>query len=528
MIRLEHYLSFLRTSSLIFALLFGQMAFAVSNDSLNDFYQEYMEEARSKVPGIAGSDGDPTGRTQFVQQGFMLWDYMVGVDTAAECATHFEALTNLCTYNKITRLIIFIKDPSTFTFYQPDDTSSNSFRTLLAALVTSMATVVSDFEVSVFFETGAFSSNAATGTAPTVNPVPANYSGAPSGYFADIQAMLDWSKAMIGNISAIKEIAFDPEASGANKNYQQLVYNYSDEYKYLNSLSSTRIGSTLGVDEAKETYANVSTFPVNSIYTGSISTFPSGSTGPSWRSSNNASLLQSVYIQCYQTSIPALFALGYNSTHGTGSHNGSGAAGYFNALLRDTWYLNGNGTVKATRHNTTLLGQSTNFKTFADALIFAQDPQIGRINKIGYVSVTPPQSDTSLVLGGAGSAFSTSGFVPFKRTEIISGWQTQPVLTQAMLDSIYWMFSANYQSPFFFFGNWQLVDFMEFITYLVQINNTATTAAFKENGSGAPLNFPSGNFVLYEVSFVDDSSSIVNTVPTSSNGPAPWNLQLAP
>lgn len=477
-----------------------------------------IQQARDTLPGLKTTENRQapplSGLTRFTNQGFLLWDYLINVSNA-DLEQHFKDLTSLCIRRKIRRAIIFIRDPANSTFFQPTNTGENSFVFQANNLFNQVRAEVTNFEIAVFFESGNFSSNAPAQSKPTVNPLP---STSLSEYFSDLGNMLDWSKAMIGQVPGIKEISFDPEASGATKSIQQLVYNYTDEYKYLNGLDSIRIGTTVGIDESKITYANLATFPVSNIYTNQISTFPENPQ-PNWSRGSDATspLLQSIYIQVYETSIPAIFAAGFNSQ--TGRHNGQLAGQYFNLLLRDQPYLTGQGTITFTQGNPTVTGSGTNFTSFADPFLFANDTVNNIPNrKIGVVESIA--SNTSLSLEDPFAVFSETNS-PFTRTEIVTAWDTQPQLTQEMLNNIYWMLSVNFHSPLNFFGNWQLSDFMDFVSSSVEQNNTASKAPFSDSSTSSPLSFPSNNFVIYNYDF---ATTIVNTTPTNNGDVDPWNL----
>lgn len=403
-----------------------------------------------------------TPQDRFTEQGFILWDYLIGVDNDGLPA-HFDDLIALCQRRKVQRVIVFIKDPSSFSFFQLD--SDEGF------IAKANGLTGEGINLSVFFETGDFSSSAPALKVPTVNPPP---SSKLEGYFADIQPMLDWAAAVSTKVPGISEIAFDPQAAGATSSIEQLVYNYSDEYKFLNGLDKLRLATSLGIDESKECYANTYRFPVPTIFTAHITTFP---TAPTWNrgSDPSAPLLGSVYIQCYQTSIPAIFE----------SHDGVSSGKMFNALLRDQPYVNGAGTISFTKHTTAVDGQGTKFKALADPFLYAQDKKIG--------VVSGATSDEELTLEEPGADF-TGEKLPFTRTEVVTAWDTQPELTQEVVDSIYWMFSVNYKPPLSFFGNWQLLDFMDFID--------SATAANKQTSPFGSCVFPEKNFVIYNYNYL--------------------------
>ncbi|MDN3504572.1 MAG: hypothetical protein P0S95_03230 [Rhabdochlamydiaceae bacterium] len=502
----------------------------------NNFYQQYIGEVRAKVPGKHPNSGITTGLTRFTNQHFMLWDYLEG-ETESTYVTHFQDVLSMLQARQMKRLIVFVKDPNSTTsnsFFQPSNTSTDSFIGQMKEIYSTMLAIQPDFYISIFFESQNFTSDAPAGTYPTVNPQPQTYL---SGYFPGINNMLDWAKDVIaqGTSVGIQEIAFDPQYSGATKDIQQRLYNYVDEYKYLNGLEAIKIGSTLGVDEAPETYANLATFPVPDSFAlgyGNPPNFPTTSfpnPAPTWqRSPTDASLLQSVYIQVYETDIPAIFAAGATTT--SASHSGVTAGSYFNSLLREYPYLTGVGTISATQHATTVTGHGTNFTNYSDPLLFV--PYEGNpIKKL--CTVNGVNSPTSL---STTAATATVSNVSFQRTEISAAWtgdlagatSLTPAQGQTILDNIVWMFSVNYQTntktptaSLYFFGNWLLDDFMDFIDATITNNNKESIAPFKM-GDGTALIFPSHSFAIYDYHLI---KNVVSGQTTYNGVKIDWNLE---
>ena len=452
-----------------------------SRAQMDLFYQEYIEEARSKMPGLSNA----VRRHSFASQHFLLWDYLDKINSNSDLAAHFQSITALCVKNEMKRYIVFIKDPDRFTFFQPSNTDYNSFVYQANNLYNTVSAFVPDFYISVFFDSEPiWTSNAPLGNTPA-SPAPSG------GYFPNILNMLNWAKAIIAQCPGVKEVAVDPEAGGASIGTQQILYNYMDNYKYINSMQSIKLGSTLGIDETNPTYANVATFPGNQQWGASIGNFPSSV--PSWRSGNNSSILQSVYIQCYQTDIPSLFAAGANSYNA--NHNGIRAGSILNKILRNVPYLAGQGTLSSSKGSSSVSGQGTNFSTYSDAMLYVGGTKLGVVDSA--------LSNTQLNLE-SGAAFSTSNS-PFARTEITTGWASSSGVTQSMVNSIYWMFSLNYTNPFYFFGNWLLEDFMDFVSAFKAASMAGPTSPFGPGGSS--LFFPLHNLVLYDANFLYNTVS---------------------
>ena len=235
------------------------------------------------------------------------------------------------------------------------------------------------------------------------------------------------------------------------------------------------------------------------------------------------SIMQSVYIQCYQASIPALFAL--KSSTG---HDGHTAGKYMVQILRDQPYLNGDGKLIWTDKELTITGQATRFTDYATTssgppFPLLQTPILypllnGAHVKLGEVSSI--QSNTEL--STETNAKQTSTPVPFMRTEIATAWDapqftypsatpTSQPMTQAVLNKIYWMFSRNYSPSqvraenFTFFGNWTLSDFMDFTDAFV--SQSRSLPVFTSGGISSPvLQIPKTNLVLYQWQFVTAST----------------------
>jgi len=521
------------------------MAFR-SDDHLQNFYSQYIQQARNTLPGLTQSSPPQAGASanaRYKGQQFIMWDYLnaIGASTQAEMSVHFAELQAYCVAQSCPRVIMLVRTQSlNGGFFDPTKTSGEYIRPKIAELVAA----VPNIKFTFFFDNNSFTSSAnGSGTQPSTPDAP---STTLAGYFDDIGNMLDWIHYMrvTAGVTAIDEVAFDPESGhpeATKDNYQDL-YNYTDSYKWTNDMGNgsanfIKVGATVGIDGSKETYANVSEFPVNSIYTSQISTFPANPF-PSWRAAESTanqqtSILQSMYIQCYETAISSIFSNGFNATNGQHNGNGDGslAAGsysagqMFNQLLLDKPYLQGQGTITGTQHSPTVTGFGTNFTTFSDPIIYATEDFAQPNKKLGVVdSVT---NNTSLALG---SPYATASFSkkPFNRTEIVTAWDFHPVITQTMVDSIYWMFSVNYDAigDLFFFGNWQLNDFMNFVDKIKELNNAAGTSTFTDGqlspDDGSPIPIPGGNYVIYQYDF---ATSVVQTTPTYNGTVQPWNIK---
>lgn len=527
------------SKTILSAAAFFAASYPIANES---FYKSIIQEASQKIPS-SKKQSTVSPVDAFTQQGFLLWDYLEGVGSDADCVPHFNNLISLCQQRNIQRVILFIPSPALpdgttkYDFFQSQSAMADNFVTMTQKLVSTMRSKVPNFEVSLLFESGSFVSDV-TVSPSLVSPYTSVSAPLPfsrfAGYFTNLTNMLNWSSYMITQPGiGITEIVFDPEwadpnGDPADKTDQQMVYNYSDNYKYAYGLTYTpygttnstpiKLGTTVGIDESKVTYANLFTFPVNSVFTASFEDNIFPNPHPSWRLTNSelqdltVPLLQSVYIQCYQTNMPAMFAAGATSS---GGHDGTLAAQYFNSLLLDQPYIAGTGRISCMLGNPDVTGSSNSqFLTFqgGDPFLFTTDAPP---KKIGIVDTVNSNTDLTLSYGPT----ITASKIPYQRTEIITAWDSQtPGISQEVIDNIYWMFALNYEEvpphppapPYRFFGNWNLADFMTFITSLNQENKT--------NPPFPGFNFPTGNYVIYDYDLL---TSTANTIPA-----IPWDVYV--
>ncbi len=475
--------------ALLTSLALHLNALPPSRARMQDFYQQYIAEGRSFLPGVAPNTDD-VGR--FDAQKFFLWEYFEGVKNG-EFPARFAELQNFVVQHKIKRVIMYIPDPNAFTFFQPN----SAFVTAANRLITAGQGVNPDFTITVFFDLSTFGSSA---PAQDVS----GFSNAAPAYFANAAEKMDWVKAVAPSINGLAEFAFDPEGGGSTKNTQQQLYLFADEYKYTYDLTDLGMGTTLGIDEAPEAYANVSTFPIDAQYIVGLPAAMADTT-PTWRTGGSTDpMMTSVYIQFYESDIPAIFAAGATNT--SASHDGKLAASYTNDLFFNRPYVTGQGKIKGTQGSSTLLGQGTQFLSLADPIFFTFEPALGRTNKI---SVKDGDASSNTSTPTTSAAFSTNGFQDFTRTEISVSWRTQPVIDQEMVNRIYWMFSVNYNTGqnLRFFGNWTLNDFMDFIEDFPVVNNDGTRAVFTDSA------IPTHNIGIYDY----------NLLKTVTNGQTTYN-----
>ena len=306
-----------------------------------------------------------------------------------------------------------------------------------------------------------------------------------------------------GTRPLIAGITIDPEGSkpdtavghknGSNYYYQNII-NAMDEYRYnsglyvaKNNYSSFRTGLTMGIDAREMTISNLATFPVTdgTSFTQSPpiafqSTFPSTSNGelnssnvPVWRvgstntRSQTGALLDSVYIQVYQTNLVlSVFQLGLGFQASVDN-------------LADTYSripaASGPGNVSYTANSTTITGDGTFFDTLPKTnpnfkFQYGSIPEGGRIafdpvptGQKDDEAVSNIVSNTELTLF---SSISTVDVVQsaYKYTPIAMLWSQNGISTDVN-NGIYWMYSTNYNTTTGdeFFGNYTLQEFMNFV-----------------------------------------------------------------
>ena len=512
----------------ILALIASSQMFANVPYGRDSYRDKDISNINSSMPGTDPACKPPScPDTAFIQQGFILWDYLVDVHSDEALVAHFLELTALCKKSKFKQVIVYIFSPqdshgaTVFDFFQVNSGMTQNFRSMIGDLVATMRNEegVEEFFVSMLFDSSEFNSDAPVGT--FISPYSAIEAPAlKAGYFPSLDKMMDYAAYMINSDMGIESFGFDPEATGAKDVDYQDLYNLVDNYRWAYGMIYTPSGggnkvpagifSTHGVDMSKITYANVFEFPVNNALVYSFkSVFPNPQ--PSWRKENQymtaeglkQPMLKQVLIQVYEENIPAMFNV--KTADGCG-YDGPTAAKYCNSMLRDVPYLKGVGKIWGDRNSGTLNGDGTNFNLYTgqDGFIFKDELPLKKIGIMGSVN-----SATSMSLEfGPTISIPEASAIPFQTTEVTGGWPFQPGMTQDGSNRIYWMFSLNCTSPLNFFGNWNLCDFMSFISNFQKEN--------QENSPFPGYTIPDGNIALYDFHFLESS---VNTCPSP-----PWNI----
>lgn len=525
--------------------------------SMQFVYNSYVRKGHYINTEGASTVSWAVNNTAFNNAGFMLWDYVDGVSTDLSAnQEHFDNLVAFISANNIKRVIIYIKDPSNFSFFDETNTSSGYFidyTEKIAAL---------NCEVEVFFDNYTFNL-ANTTTTPNPNNSYPGYLPLPT-YFNNLPGKMLWTQIAISNGAKITGVTIDPEgsSSGSPKDDYQLLIDFMDYYRAFNNLTTylgglIRTGVTLGIDSKNITYPNVSPLPIPSALGYASVTIPDnfppsdnqkGLSAPQWRPGSTYSLLDCVYIQAYESDIPYIFSTQSNPAY-SGTNNPTQSGVDFLRSLRGDPYLPGpgpgldpttnlptygQGRITYTASATTVTGIGTAFQgvnapyppapkvpTLLNQILdgmFISVNAPGIENKIGESDgtfvISPQSFETYTGLSG-----SSSTNVPFYQTEIVNNWN-KSFIEDGMQNKIYFMFSFEYDptNGLLFFGNpaWSLPTVNNFMTFFESVltnGSTGTTLSIYKDVSDNPIAMPANNFVLYDF-FQLQKAKIV---PTTSN-----------
>lgn len=444
----------------------------------------------------------------FKSQNFVLWDENSDSPDTRTFAEHYQGLMTFMNQQNIRKVILYVKDPANYDFFLPsnaDHTNPDNF----AYWAVQIMQLPNNPEIVILFDRSGFTWPGATVGGYGSDQIPA--------YFANPVEKLSWVKAIndyltTNSLPNLTGVCIDPEPPGSWPGLKgapayQTIVNTMDQYKWGNSLTWEN-GMTFGIDAKPSTFSNLKTFPfltsddndqaIMAMIYASISTtsnyfpgtiFPAPSppyptiNAPSWRSSNNAPLLDAVYIQAYQSDVSYIYSLQSNPAQ---------AAQRYLWAFQDLPYAPKTGTISGSSGSTTITGTGTSFTTNVLA-----DMPLGIKPGVKFGIISNINSDTSLSLYSAlSSSISQSSFFG---TETVMKW-TFPYITPTMASKIYLMFSCNYSVTFPFFGNWALTNFEDFVS---NFYTTGQTSAIFYQNPDSPTPIPlSNNFVIYTFNFM--------------------------
>lgn len=449
---------------------------------------------------------------------FVLWDYADEVTTDPSTAqAHWKTLIGFVQQNKIRRVITFIKDPSQYPFYSINQTPDQQYFIYWAK---TFAAQCPSCDLQVFFDRTAFNSQITT-HGPTDLPSP--FASITTTNFLNLPDKMTWVWGMLGMGVPIKEVDLDPECSfntpsdcgsapnlGGGMGAKQLLINFMNYYRYQNSrFSNVRLGVCLGFDVKSLTFLNLSTLPLpsngdeydlNQLLPANCNyyNFPTKIAPTTWWGANSpAPLLDSVYIEAYDHSIPYNFTLQSNPTL---------AATNMLHLYRDEPYMPGSGLISFSSTSKQLTGINTQFLTqgVTDGTPFGvvQGPSM---TTIGLVNGSLPITNTSATfysnatLSGNSMAYSISES-PIK-------WvfpSVNPKVNPQLLNNICFMFSlepnpVDQQPNTPYFGTWTLDQFLLFMATFYSQGQTAlpiyTQSSYPDPTVYTPL---PKNFGIYD------------------------------
>lgn len=424
----------------------------------------------------------------FSQQPFLLWDYAEGVTTdPATGVTHWEELLAFINANNITTLVTYIKDPSSFPFFN-QYTTGPSVMTYLAK-VPSTCTIYAMYDSSGFELPSPYPA-----ASPTQLPSP--YPALPN-YFSNLPGKMLWAQQATNFLNRQISAAIDPQPpTPALPGQYQLLIDFMDYYRTENNLTNMLLCITFGISSKNPTYSNTSTFPIpqdlqTQLYLPPITP---GDTSPEWRPGTTYPLLNLVVIQAYEDDMPYIFTIPTEPKTAADDllHN-----------FRDEPYLLGEGTISIDPGSKNVVGTGTQF-VHGTYPIQADMPIglliNGNIVKVGIVNESTPITDTTFSFYSSYGT-GTSGSVPFYQTEIVNKW-TFPYITSDQPSRICIMFSfenmQNNQDPFF--GTWTTEQFMLFLKSFYNDGQTELPFYYQDANTSIPLpdNFGIYDFKIYQ------------------------------
>lgn len=421
----------------------------------------------------------------FSSWNFVLWDYAdeVTVDPAT-AAKHWQSLLDFIQKNNIQRLITNIKNPSRFPFY---DTEQKVDENAFIYWAQKLKQDAPGCALHVFFDLDLFASSA-----PAVGPadLPSPFASLSKTTFLNLYQKMCWVEAMIQKGVPIKEVVIDPECQivgedniGGGIGAKQLLLNFMNYYRSQSpSLEKVGLGAALGFDVKTMAFTNLSVLPLpgpqdpqydlqsllpahQNYYNFPTKIDPTGW----WGSQSVRPLLDSIYIEMYDPTIPYNFTL---------QNNPELAAENFLHLYRDEPYMPAKGTIAFDKNAKTVTGNNTQFTQGFENGTPLGVMQEGSMITIGRVNTIV--SDTEAVF---------YSFPPFTSANSLYYLSESPLkwvfpsiqlpTNQSILDGIYFMFSLEpnpidkqKQKLFSFFGNWTLDQFLTFLAHFYTLGQT--------------------------------------------------------
>lgn len=449
------------------------------------------------------------------------------------------------------RALIRILDPGSFAFFSPDTFSHERDDNFLY-----WALQLGKYsEVEVLFEPTSFKLTAPRYTDRLVELTKAFFrveSHMP--YFENLIEKLMWV-SFVNDFSAglnlqgpiIKGITVHPV--GLDEGQVQLVINALDHYKHntsesypQNQYSSIRIGAVLGLDQRDLAFANLGRFPLitdirssqpNNIGLRLPENFPAEGQdfqAPSWRSKNNAPLLDTVYVNFGDTRLVNPIFQNLNVMKNPSEPDSDAPAilaDYLQMNIRGIPFVKGPGRISVARGTNVVVGKETFFRTGT------QKHAIGKFLSNNQIEIRPPYTSEVVSKYVSGSPMTN------KEMKVSSSFSTTADITNAeyymsptpvrwsstrisnhLASKIYYVFSTEFTPPERkFMGNWHFNNFIDFINKSTKLPKGRPIASgflnsnlfWGFNGNVPPTN----NLVIYDFT----------TIPNGHPYPeCNWNL----
>lgn len=363
----------------------------------------------------------------------------------------------------------------------------------------------------------------------------------PLGEFCNLKQKLAWVSFLNGISDScgqarhlVQGITIDPK--NLEQETLQLVINILDQYKYntsedlpKNPYSAVRMAVYLGLDQKDMALCNLGRFPLRTDLRGHQSNdigvtppknFPSeGPTYPTpeWRGDVNHPLLDTVYLKMADKRLVESIYQNYSVLPNPTEHNQNAVRDLVSSLgknFRGDPFVKGPGKISSIKGTSEVSGLSTFFRTgeghhmhgqvIEGGIIEVRPPHISE--KIRKVIATQPESNKRLKLSSTFSTTEDVAKADYYVTATPVSWVTSNI-SNFLRAKIYYVFSTDFDpNKGRFFGNWNLDNFLDFLSCENQNFGFLRQPVFK-NLRGE-WETPVNNIVLH------DFTTIPNGIPS--------------
>lgn len=416
---------------------------------------------------------------QFASWNFVLWDTADEVVSTETAQAHWGDLIAFAQKNNPKRVITMIKNPSQIPFFDVQKQLGNQYFLYWAQ---AFAQAIPNCDLCVLFDRTAFTNPKLTLAVPTDLPAP--FLKLSSTTFLNLSAKMSWTLAMLRLGAPIKEVDLDPECGpvgvkvGGKKGAKQLLINYMNYFRTQNAtLNGIRLGVSLGFDDKALTFVNLSNLPLPSeqdeynldaLLPAALNyyQFPTKvSPGNWWGIGSSRPLLDSIYVQVYNSLIPYNFTL---------QDNPQLAAANMLHLYRDEPYMPGKGTITLNTHSKQVVGKGTQFlrQGVVDGtpIGVAQKDSVKIAGKVNGKNREFPISATGATLNANSQVAGTN--LTYFLSEVPIQWTAPSIdlnYNPQLTNQICLMFSLEPS----YFGEWTLDAFLTFVSNFYQKGQSA-------------------------------------------------------